>query len=128
MKILVVDDDKRLTHLLQLVFESRGVSVTVANSGQQALECLKGELPEVILLDLVMPGMSGLDVCKQIQANPRTARIPIIVFTAKSSEEAQEDLMQAGAAEYLTKPIRPSALIKRIREVAKHPDLSLLEF
>jgi DNA-binding response OmpR family regulator len=127
MRILVIDDDTRLTHLLQLVFESRGVGVTIANSGEQALASLEKELPEAILLDLMMPGMSGLEVCKQVQANPRTSNIPIIVLTAKSSPATKRDLMQAGASEFLTKPVRPSYLIKRIREAVNHSASSTVQ-
>lgn len=128
MRILVVDDDQRLTQLLQLILESRGVGVTVAHNGQQALEYLERESPDVILLDLVMPGMSGLEVGRQIQTNPETSNIPIIVFTAKSGEEAQKEAAEVGAIEHLTKPIRPSELIKHIRKVFDDSDTSLTGF
>ncbi len=118
MRILVVDDDTNLTELLQLVFESKGFGVTIADSGEQTLEILAEELPEVILLDLMMPGMSGLEVCKRIRANPRTCNIPIIVFTAKAGPESKQELMDAGATDYLVKPVLPLDLIRRIQEVA----------
>jgi two-component system cell cycle response regulator len=118
MRILVVDDDINLTELLQLVFESRGFGVTVAHSGEQTLDVLEWELPEVILLDLMMPGMNGLEVCKRIRANPRTSNIPVIVLTAIPDGESKRKLMDAGATEYLIKPVRPNVLINRIREVS----------
>jgi DNA-binding response OmpR family regulator len=117
MRILVVDDDTRLTQLLQMVFESRGYGVTIANDGEQALESLEQELPEAILLDLMLPGVSGLEVCKRIRANPRTSFIPIIVITAKYDTRTRRELMDAGANEYLVKPFRPSELIKVTRQV-----------
>ncbi len=122
MRILLVDDDTGLIQLLQLVFESRGFGVTVAYNGQQALEALERELPEAILLDLMMPDVSGLEICKQIRADPRTSHIPIVVLTAKPGQEARREMLDAGATEYLVKPIRPSELIKHIREAATRPD------
>jgi DNA-binding response OmpR family regulator len=120
MRILVVDDDTRLTEMLQLVFESRGFGVTIANNGEQALESLGRELPEAILLDLMMPGMSGLEVCRLVRANPRTSNIPIVILTARFDAEMRREVMEAGATEYLTKPLRPSELINCIREVVIH--------
>jgi DNA-binding response OmpR family regulator len=117
MRILVVDDDTRLTQLLQLVFESRGFGVTVANSGQEALESVEKELPEAILLDLMMPGLSGVQVCQRLKTNPRTSNVPVVFLTAKTSPDARQEMMQAGAIDYLIKPIRPSDLIQRIREL-----------
>jgi DNA-binding response OmpR family regulator len=118
VRILVVDDDIGLTQLLQLVFESRGFGVTIAHNGEQALESLERELPEAILLDLMMPGISGLEVCKQVRSAPHTANIPIVILTARYDMQTRRDAMQAGATEYLTKPVRPTELINRMREVA----------
>ena len=127
MKILIVDDDTGLTQLLQLVFESRGFWVTTAYDGEQALQVLEKELPEVIVLDLMMPGVGGLEVCKQVRQDPRTAHIPIIVLSAMPNESAHQDAMEAGATEYLIKPIRPSDLIKRIREVTAREEASTVQ-
>jgi DNA-binding response OmpR family regulator len=124
MRILVVDDDTRLTELLKLVFECQGFGVTIANNGWQTLEILETELPEAILLDLMMPGMSGLEVCASIRANPRTANIPIIVLTARSSPESKRELLAAGATLYLVKPVRPTELINHIREAVSVPTLA----
>ncbi len=127
MKILIVDDDTGLTQLLQLVFESRGFWVTTAYDGAQALQSLEKELPEVIVLDLMMPGVGGLEVCKLVRQNPRTAHIPIIVLSAMPNESAHQDAMDAGATEYLIKPIRPSDLIKHIREVTAREETSTVQ-
>ena len=113
----MVDDDTDLTDLLKLVFESRGFGVTIAHNGEQTLEVLEEELPEVILLDLMMPGIGGLAVCKRIRSNPRTSNIPIIVLTAKAGSESKHELMQAGAVAYLVKPVETGDLIKRMHEV-----------
>ena len=114
MRILVVDDDTRLTDLLQLVFESKGFGVTIANNGMQALESLETELPEAILLDLMMPDMSGLEVCQQIRANPRTSNIPIVVLTAKPGMTSKRELLEAGATNYLVKPVPLNDLFHHI--------------
>jgi DNA-binding response OmpR family regulator len=119
MRILIVEDDTALTQLLQLVFESRGLGVTVAETGKKALESVVKEPPTVVLLDLMMPDVDGLEICRGIRANPRTADIPIVVLTAKTGEESREELLEAGATDYLIKPVRPSDLIKRIRALAE---------
>jgi DNA-binding response OmpR family regulator len=127
MKILLVDDDTGLTQLLQLVFESRGFGVTLAYNGEEALEILEKELPEVILLDLMMPDVNGVEVCRQVRANPRMSHIPIIVLTARIGEEIQQEAMDAGATDYLVKPIRPSDLIRRVREVVTRSSSSAIQ-
>jgi DNA-binding response OmpR family regulator len=127
MRILLVDDDTGLTQLLQLVFESRGFGVTIAYTGQQALEAVQRELPEAVLLDLMMPDISGLEICHQIRTNSHTSHIPIIVLTARPGDEMRQEALDAGATEYLVKPIRPSELIKRIGEVVTRPDASAIK-
>ena len=114
MRILVIDDDTKLTDLLQLVFESKGFGVTIANSGTQALESLETELPEAVLLDLMMPGMSGLEVCQWIRGNPRTSNVPVVVLTAKTGIESKQELLEAGATDYLVKPVPLNDLVNRI--------------
>lgn len=127
MKILIVDDDTGLTQLLQLVFESRGFWVTTAYDGEEALKALKTDLPEVIVLDLMMPGIGGLEVCKQIRQDPRTSHLPIIVLSAMPNESAHQEALDAGANQYLIKPIRPSDLIRRIREVVTSKEASTVQ-
>ena len=122
MRILVIDDDSKLTDLLQLVFESKGFGVTVANDGLQALASLETELPEAVLLDLMMPGMSGLEVCQHIRANPRTSSVPVVVLTAKSGIESKQELMNAGATDYLVKPVPLNDLISRIGALVDRPN------
>ena len=124
MRILIVDDDTDLTELLRLVFESKGFGVTIAYNGEQTLEILEEELPEVVLLDLMMPGIGGLDVCRQIRSNPRTSNIPIIVLTAKADSESKRELKQAGAVDYLVKPVDTSDLIERMYEVVFQSDMA----
>jgi DNA-binding response OmpR family regulator len=114
MRILVIDDDTKLTDLLQLVFESKGFGVTIANSGVQALESLETELPEAVLLDLMMPGMSGLEVCQRIRSNPRTSNVPVVVLTAKTGTKSKQELLKAGATDYLVKPVPLNDLVSRI--------------
>jgi len=127
MRILIVDDDKGLTQLLQLVFESRGFGVTIAHNGEQALEALARELPEAILLDIMMPGMSGIEVCERVRADPLTIHTPVIILTAKSDSETRHQALEAGANQYLIKPVRPSDLINYIRQVVAQPDLSAIK-
>ena len=122
MRILVIDDDTELTDLLPLVFESKGFGVTIANSGMQALESLETELPEAVLLDLMMPGMSGLEVCQRIRANPRTSNVPVVVLTAKTGIESKQELLKAGATDYLVKPVPLNDLVSCIGALVTHTD------
>jgi DNA-binding response OmpR family regulator len=129
MRILVIDDDTKLTDLLQLVFESKGFGVTIANSGIQALESLETELPEAVLLDLMMPGMSGLEVCQRIRANPRTSNVPVVVLTAKTGTKSKQELLKAGATDYLVKPVPLNDLVSRIGALVSNtgpPDATVL--
>ncbi len=124
MRILIVDDDQGLTQLLRLIFESKGFGVTIAHNGEQALEALARELPEAVILDIMMPGINGLQVCRQVRSDPRTTDVPIVVLTAKADPQTRQDALDAGATEYLVKPIRPSELIRHVYAVTAQPATS----
>ncbi len=121
LKILVVDNDYGLVQLLQLVFESRGFAVTTAMSADEVLEKLEQELPDIVLLDLMSPQDAGLEVCRQIRANPKTVDLPIVFLSAKSDSQTRFLAMRAGADDYLVKPIRPSDLVRRLVQIAVQP-------
>ncbi len=112
--ILVVDDDLQTVKLISLLLQRRGYRVSPATSGAQALAKAETEQPDLIILDIMMPGMDGLEVCQRLRANPRTARIPILIFTAKATVADKIAGFQAGADDYLTKPVHPAELISRV--------------
>src|SRR5436309_1885833 len=100
--LLLVDDDPQLTHIVSMYFDIEGFVVLTARDGREALETLTQSRPDVVLLDLMMPDINGVEVCRAIRANPRLNSLPIIVFTAAENEE--EALKAAGADAFVAKP------------------------
>jgi pilus assembly protein CpaE len=116
-KILIVDDDVDSLKLIGLMLQRHGYEVSAANSGAQALAKAEKEQPNLIILDVMMPDMNGLDVCRRLRANERTAGIAIIMFTAKTLIDDKVKGFEAGADDYLTKPTHPAELASRVKAV-----------
>jgi pilus assembly protein CpaE len=114
-KILIVDDDIETLRLVGLMLQRQGYKIVAANNGQQALSMSKIELPDLILLDIMMPDMDGYEVTKQIRAEESTKTIPIIMFTAKSMVDDKVAGFDAGVDDYLTKPTHPAELTAHVR-------------
>ena len=114
MKILVVDDEKDIVDLISFNLQKEGYEVLIAHNGEEALELLKHTRPDLITLDLMLPGMQGLEVCREIRKNPELALIPIIMITAKSSEIDRIIGLEMGADDYLSKPFSIRELTARI--------------
>jgi DNA-binding response OmpR family regulator len=114
-KILIVDDDIETLRLVGLMLQRQGYKIVAANNGQQALTMSKAELPDLILLDIMMPDMDGYEVTKQIRGNPATKTIPIIMFTAKSMVDDKVAGFDAGVDDYLTKPTHPAELTAHVK-------------
>lgn len=118
-KILVVDDDLDTLRLVGLMLERQGYTIVAATTGQQALSLAKSEKPNLIVLDLMMPDIDGIQVARQLRANPETRNIFIIMFTARGQMEDKLEGFDAGADDYLTKPVQPRELIAHIKAVLK---------
>ena len=114
-KILVVDDDRDSLKLIGLMLQRRGYLISVAQTGAQALVKAENESPDLIILDVMLPDIDGYEVCRRLRANPQTARLPIIMFTAKTQVTDKVAGFQAGADDYLTKPIHPAELTTRVQ-------------
>ncbi len=114
-KILIVDDIPANISALFHKLTHRGATVLVAQSGEDALELVRENLPDLILLDIMMPGMDGFQVCKKLKSQEETQKIPVIFLTAKTEEEDLVKGFQLGAADYLTKPFRKDELMARVR-------------
>lgn len=114
-KILIVDDNPETVRLVKLMISRQGYNVITASSGKQALELLHLEHPDLILLDVMMPEMDGFQVTRQLRSNPKTANTPVLIFSAKTQVDDKVAGYEAGADEYLTKPIHPAELIARIK-------------
>jgi pilus assembly protein CpaE len=114
-KILIVDDDLETLRLVGIMLQRQGYQIVAANSGPQAVTMATTEQPDVILLDIMMPEMDGYEVARQLRANPETAGIPILMFTAKGQVEDKITGYESGADDYLTKPTHPAELNAHIK-------------
>jgi DNA-binding response OmpR family regulator len=113
--ILLVDDDPQLMHVLAMFFDLEGYHVLKARDGEQALSLLREYQPDIVLLDLMMPGVSGLDVCRHIRADKKLKKIPVLVFTA--AENREEELLEAGADAYIAKPYSLDGLRATVKDL-----------
>ncbi|MEJ2757823.1 MAG: response regulator [Anaerolineales bacterium] len=125
-KILIVDDDFDTLHMVGKMLERHGFKISAANNGEKALRLAQKELPDLIILDVMMPGMDGYDVTRQLRAMESTAFIPIILFTAKAQVDDKLEGFEAGADDYLTKPTHPAELIARVKSILTRPKTSTL--
>jgi CheY-like chemotaxis protein len=128
-KILVVDDNLDVIKMVGLLLQTRGYEIIAAQSGTQALAKAQSENPDLMILDIMMPDMDGYEVCRRLRADPTMANLPILIFTAKSGTTDKMAGFQAGADDFLTKPIHPDELMSRVetalmrsaRRAAKEP-------
>lgn len=116
-KILIVDDDIDSLKLIGLMLQRNGYEVVAASAGNQALSKASAEVPDLIILDVMMPDMNGYEVCRRLRANPVTQAIPIIMFTAKTLIDDKVAGFEAGADDYLTKPTHPAELASRVKAI-----------
>ena len=114
-KILIIDDDVDTLKLVGLMLQKQSYQIVAANNGLQGLEQAENENPDLILLDVMMPGMDGYEVAKRLRANPLTANTPILMFTAKTQLDDKVTGFEAGADDYLTKPTHPSELNAHVK-------------
>ena len=126
-KILIVDDDLESLKLISLMLQRRGYEVTAAQSGEQALSKIENENPNLIILDVMMPDMDGFEVCRHLRANPQTSILPVIMFTAKTLVGDKVAGFQAGADDYLTKPIHPAELVSHVESLLQRSRSALAE-
>lgn len=121
-KILVIDDEKDIVELISYNLEKEGFSVLKAYDGETALQRVKAQKPDLIILDLMLPEISGLEVCKAVRNNPATANLPIIMLTAKAEEVDKIIGLEMGADDYITKPFSIKELIARVRAMLRRRD------
>jgi len=117
MKILLVDDEEDFTQALSERLELRDYAVTVAGSGEECLEALETEVPDIVILDLKMPGLGGIEVLKRIKSDHPD--LPVLLLTGYGSTEEGIKGMQLGAADYLMKPLNIEALLGKIHQTMK---------
>jgi CheY-like chemotaxis protein len=112
--VLVVDDSAPIRRMVRFAVEQRGHRVLEAADGVVAWQLMMEERPDLVILDVMMPGPSGLDVCRAIRADPHLAALPVIILTAGGLEGMEADALAAGASGFLMKPFRPTALLDLI--------------
>jgi len=115
-KVLVVDDDPEIVTFLSTLLELEGIESSVATSAAAALEQLEQGAPDLVLLDIAMPDRDGIDLCKELKSDPRTAEVPVFVVSARPGKDVVERALAAGAEEFIRKPFENAELISRIRE------------
>jgi adenylate cyclase len=122
-KILVVDDTANNVKLLKDLLTMRGYAVVTASSGVEGLEQIEKERPDLVLLDVMMPGMNGYDVCRRIRENPATGVLPVMMVTALDPGQERIKGLEAGADDFLTKPINQPELLARVRSLLRIKEL-----
>ena len=118
-RVLVVDDEPDLVELIHYNLTKAGYDVAGVLSGEEALAHVRSSLPDLIVLDVLLPGLDGLEVCKTLRRNPTTAGIPIVMLTARSEDADVVAGLELGADDYLTKPFSPRVLLARIKAVLR---------
>jgi two-component system alkaline phosphatase synthesis response regulator PhoP len=118
-RILVVEDEREIRELLEYNLAKSGHAVACATTGEEAVDAARAEPPDLVLLDLMLPGIDGLEVCRLLKANARTASVPIVMLTAKGEEADIVAGLELGADDYVTKPFSPRVLLARLRAVLR---------
>jgi len=117
--ILVVDDEREIRELLDYNLRKGGFDVACVSTGEDALASVRYRRPDLVVLDLMLPGVDGLEVCRRLQADARTRRVPIVMLTAKDGEADIVTGLELGAADYIVKPFSPRVLLARVRAVLR---------
>jgi two-component system phosphate regulon response regulator PhoB len=117
--ILVVDDEEDILELVRYHLDREGFRVTVKETGEGGLEAARADLPDAIVLDLMLPGLDGLEVCRALKRDPKTEGIPVVMLTAKGEEADVVTGLELGADDYVTKPFSPRVLTARVKAVLR---------
>jgi two-component system, OmpR family, alkaline phosphatase synthesis response regulator PhoP len=121
-KIVVVEDEPDIRKLVQYNLAQEHFSILEAEDGEQALKIIKREKPSLVILDLMLPGLSGLEVCRTIRQQPDTSRLPILMLTAKAAEADKVIGLEMGADDYLSKPFSPREMVARVRALLRRSE------
>ena len=121
--ILIVDDEEHIVKMLDINVRNNGYRSLLAYSGEAALETVRTNTPDLILLDIMMPGMSGIEVCRRVKNDPETCRLPVIIVSAKSETQDRIVGLESGADDYVTKPFNLQELFLRIKAALRQVEL-----
>ncbi|MGA2867111.1 MAG: response regulator transcription factor [Verrucomicrobiota bacterium] len=126
-KVLVVDDEPEAVELVEFNLKQAGFEVVTAADGAEALKKARALLPSLVVLDLMLPEVDGLEVCKMLRRDPATASVPIVMVTAKAAEIDRILGLELGADDYITKPFSPRELVLRIKKILERPQVAAAE-
>jgi len=118
-KILIIEDEKNIVELIKFNLEQEGFRTFQAMRGDTAIEQIRKQIPDLIVLDLMLPEIDGIEICKIVKQNPKTANVPIIILSAKSEETDKIIGLELGADDYVTKPFSPKELVARVKAVLR---------
>ena len=118
-RVLIVDDSPTEIHVLRSILEKNGFEVITASNGEEGIEAATREMPEIILMDVVMPGLNGFQATRAITKDPKTQHIPIIIVTTKDQETDRVWGLRQGAKDYITKPVDEAKLLEKIKAVMR---------
>jgi len=116
-KILICDDEANIRNIMDFSLEAEGFLAVSAVDGNSALQAAMTEEPDLIILDVMMPGADGLTVCRELKQNPRTKHIPVLMLSARSGKGDREAGLAAGAEDYVTKPFSPQRIVDKVNEM-----------
>jgi DNA-binding response OmpR family regulator len=116
-KILVVEDDPATLRLVDYSLKQEGYQVITASNGLDGIRKAIGESPDLLILDVMLPGMDGFEICYRLKSDPSTAKLPILMFSAKAQEIDKDTGIRVGADDYLTKPIAPSEIVSHVEKL-----------
>jgi len=118
-KALIVDDSSTEREIISKYLTQLGINISIAKSGEEALEKIKSDIPDLIVLDVVLPGRSGFEICREIKAEGATSKIPVIICSTKGTEMDKFWGMKQGADAYLPKPIDQEEFIRTVKQLIK---------
>lgn len=116
-KILIIDDEKDIVEMMKIMLRREGFEILTALNGKSGVIIAKEEIPDIILLDIMMPDVSGFQVCKELKEDPKTRDIPVVIISVKSSEMDITKALEMGATDYFKKPFTREVLIGKIKEI-----------
>lgn len=116
-KVLIVDDSKTERHVLEQIMTDAGFQIITADNGEEGVAKAKAEMPDLVLMDVVMPGMNGYQATREIARNKETAKIPVIICTSRGAETDKLWGLRQGAQEYLVKPITKQVLLQKVQKI-----------
>jgi len=116
-RILVAEDEKDIRELIAFTLRFAGFEVLLATNGMEAVEVAEAERPDLVILDVRMPKMSGYEACRRLKENPQTASLPVVFLSAKGQDSEIQQGLESGAEEYILKPFAPDELIQQVRGI-----------